>query len=301
MFLKTVFLLGILIIISSCTKIFSTKKNVAEEKLPQVFLEKVKEEKEVDTLILPALVLSSINASMRSQVAGNVTKVYKKAGEKVQEGEVILEILNKDPAYEYRPYKLRSIQDGQIAEINAVLGSSVQVGESVVKIIDEKKLEFRVEIPSSELKRINSAEKIVLANKNNVEVEINQLSPMVNLETGTATCVLKIKGSQHPNIRVGEIEKVEFQFPSAPALWVSMDSLVFKSEKSYVRTLSIDKKIKWIEVQSGKERGEKIEIIKGLLKNQEIVLRSSRFVGEGDKVEVYSDTDSNTKNESIAR
>jgi multidrug efflux pump subunit AcrA (membrane-fusion protein) len=288
--MRRIYLLGFLsfLLSSACSKVSKTAAK-EEEKHAVVFLEKAEERQDSDFLDLPGLLLSQTNASLKAGLSGSVTQIFKSVGAKVKAGEPLLEIRHSDAAFDYRPYLLRASFAGRLSELLVAPGSSVTEGDVVARVIDDAKLEVHVQVPARDLERMKELRTVALQNDPKVLLKVAQLAPLVSLDTGTALAVLRFQSSQAPaGLNLGTLLTLRLNFSPSAALWVSSESLVYRKEKVFVRILQ-EGKIQWKEIKIGKQLADKVEVTEGLVKDEEIVMRASRYVGEGEIVKVFEE------------
>ncbi len=282
------FVILFLFAIWSCSKSSDSSVNV-EDKTALVFLEKATKKQNSEALELPAIVLSKVNASLKTSLSGTVYKVLKNVGDKVAKGEALLEIRHNDPAFEYRPFFLRATMSGRISEMMAAQGSLVQAGDVLVRLIDETSVELLVQVPGRDLKRLQKLERVVWVDDPKIELKLTQLSPSLNIETGTAQAVFQFQSKKIPvGLSVGAVSSLRLTFKAQSSIWVDADSVVYRQDKPFVRKI-VDGKLRWKEVKIGEQQAEQIEIVEGVQDQEAIVMRASRYVPDGELVKIFEE------------
>jgi multidrug efflux pump subunit AcrA (membrane-fusion protein) len=258
----------------------------AIEKKATVFTTVLKRQIFTDEIQYPARVKSKINVAVISEIAGEVKSILKPVGSFVRKGEALLVIQNTDPVYRYAPVKIVAPTNGYVTNIDANLYSRVEKGAKLVSITDPKELVIETEIPAADLNYLKigmAASFQTTSMKDPIQARIKALSPAVDIHTGTACAELEFV---QPKVAVaqGLIGQVFFKANPRSSYVIPENAIVYREGKPFIRILEKNK-IKRVPVEIAKNMGDKVEIQAGLQDGWEMVIRSSRFVADGEEVE----------------
>src|SRR5207253_1515153 len=103
-----------------------------------------------------ARVESRVNAIVRSEAAGAVTKIVKPLGSRVRRGETVAIIKHTDPVYEYAPMAVVASVSGVVNEVHVTNGSLVNTGDPIVTVTDPAQLRVVIEVAALDLGMVRS-------------------------------------------------------------------------------------------------------------------------------------------------
>lgn len=253
-----------------------------------VFTEKAIAKPVFNLLTYPARVESRVNAIVRSESDGAITKILKPLGSKVHRGDVIAIVKHTDPVYQYAPLNVVASVSGVVNEVNVTLGSLVHRGDPVVSLTDPDQLRVIVEVAGVDLRSIHSGLKgdlKVSGVPQLLSAEVQGLSPSVDPMLGTATCELKVSREDQKKIAPGMIGNVQFKVNQREGFLLPDFAVVYSGDSTFVRVVE-DGKAKKVPVSIGEKRHGQIEILSGLKNGDEVIDRASRFLSDGDAVQV---------------
>ena len=262
--------------------------HAGDVKKPVVFVAAAKVEESSENLVFPAQIVSRLNSRIVAEGEGIVVKIEKSAGSRVKAGDLLAVIKNTDPAYDYAPLKTLAAVSGAVASWDVSEGSIVTRGQNLGSLVDPVRVKIVVEVPAIDRSKVKVGQKALLRTESSpdaIPLRVTSLSPALDPVTGTLHCELtpeKISSE----LNVGLLAKVEIRGASHPAILIPQDAIAYKEGKKYLRTV-VEKKAKFVAIQSGKNFGEKVEIVSGVKPGAVVILRASGFVGDGQDVEIF--------------
>jgi multidrug efflux pump subunit AcrA (membrane-fusion protein) len=276
--------------------------------LPSIVIAKSKKTKTVftkvmakstifDTFSYPVRVVPKINASILSESQGVVIKIKSRLGEKVKKGTVLAVIKHQDPVYKYRPVKVKSPINGIISRVHITEGSLVPKGQKLLTVTDPNKMQVLFEVTSMDLNAIDEGLPGTMKLKGNPKeyrVRVRGVSPFVNPATGTAEAEVEFVTEENLPKLLGALGRVSFKSNIHAGYIVKDDALVYQGRETFLRKI-VDSKVKRFKVDLGEKRRGEVEILKGITKGDEVIVRSSGFLIDGEKVEVKN-TDKKKEN-----
>ncbi len=260
-----------------------------EKKKPIVFTKKVSLQKLSDPIRYPAQVFPEVHASVLAETAGIVSKILAPFGSTVKKGQKLLILKHTDPIYNYAPVVLRSPISGQVNHLSVSIGETVKPGQTLLEVADPSRLKAAMEITFEDLPNIpigtQGTLKVTHARSTlSIPVQVVGISPMIDPATGTAKAEMKILDTK--TLRPGAVGQVEMEVNSRQGIVIPERALTYRQQKPHARVV-IEGKAKSLEVKLGAQLGDQIEIISGLKESDELIVRSSTFVGDGTEVEIY--------------
>lgn len=267
----------------------------AAVKTPTVLVEKVSTQELSDRLLYPGRVRSQLEALVTAESEGNIKEILKPVGSAVKKGETVLVIQNTDPVYKYAPVRVVAMASGLISQLNVSLMSKVEKGAPLFVITDPTELRIEVEVPAAELEhfKIGLEGKVGSVGPGGAAQEsvakIIGLSPLVDPKTGTATAFMDFKNKDFPKaLRPGLIVQIQFEVNKRKSVLIPSSALTYKEGKPHVRVMS-EGKAQRIPVEVHAELGGSIELSSGLPEGSQLIVRSSKFLADGETVEVEAE------------
>lgn len=257
---------------------------VFAEKIPQVTTLVIEKEEIQRVLKYPAVVSPIVEGKLISEISGSVTRLVKNLGEKVKKGETVFYVKNTQTALNYNEFAVRSPVTGVVTVLDVTVGKPLVSGQSAGEVVDLNKFRFLVEVPSKDLAKINlNLEANFESQGKVIPAKIAAISPVARASTGTSLVEL-IPLEKSPQLVFGTVGKATVKLPFEKQIAIPPDSLVKLNLKKFVQKLDKEDRVHLLEVQTGDLVQGKQLILSGLIPKDEIVIKSSDFLKEGDKV-----------------
>ena len=178
---------------------------------------------------------------------------------------------------------------GVISARTATVGAVVAAGTELFRMVRKGRLEWRAEVASSELARIQVGNPVNLTAASGAQVQgkVRMIAPTVDAQTRNALVYVDLPS--HADIRAGMFARGEFVLGQRSAITVPASAIVVRDGFSNVFELTADKHVRMVRVQTGQRSGEAVEITSGLTPNAAIVARGGAFLNDGDLVLVQRD------------
>jgi HlyD family secretion protein len=175
--------------------------------------------------------------------------------------------------------------DGVIALKMAAVGAVVQPGVELFRIIRKGRLEFRAEVPASELGKVKTQQVVIvdagqgLQSKGTVRV----VAPTVDPQTRNALVYVDLPAGS--TIKAGMFAKGSFELGTSAGITVPAAAVVRREGLDYVFVVDANNKTKQVKVQVGSRIGDRLEV-KGLTAETAVVNTGASFLNDGDLVRV---------------
>lgn len=178
---------------------------------------------------------------------------------------------------------------GIISSRQATVGSVVNAGTELFRLIRQARLEWRAEITATEigLIKIGSPVKITAASGQVMQGKVRMVAPSVDLQTRNALVYVDLPDSVG-SARAGMYAKGEIQLGQSNAMTVPQTAVVVRDGFSYVYSVGADNKVTQTKVQTGRLSGDRQEILSGLKSDDRVVVSGGAFLNSGDTVRVVN-------------
>lgn len=181
---------------------------------------------------------------------------------------------------------------GIISARSATVGSLTQTGQELFRLIRGGRLEWRAEVPSAQLARIQVGLPATVSGPDGRSAtgKVRIVSPSVDPQTRNGLVYVDLPAGDA--VRAGMFARGEFELGQAPALTLPQSAVVLREGFAYV--FRIEKaegelqRIAQTKVSLGRRLGERVEIVDGLAADASVVESGVGFLADGDAVKVVS-------------
>ena len=213
---------------------------------------------------------------------------------------------------------------GVISTRTATVGAVVGNGAELFRLIRQGRLEWRAEVTSSELGRIDVGTPVSVrpASGGELRGRVRMIAPSVDPLTrsalvyvdlppmSTASAAARRAGPPQASavppggsaVREatsmgaalpGMFARGEFDLGATDALTIPQRALVVRDGFNYVFRLGEGNRVSQLKVQTGRLAGERVEVISGLPPDARIVVNGAGFLNDGDVVRLAEENGSN--------
>jgi RND family efflux transporter MFP subunit len=181
--------------------------------------------------------------------------------------------------------------DGVISARTATVGSVVNNGTELFRLIRKGRLEWRAEVTSSELPRLSVGTRALVTATSGARLEgrVRMMGPTVDPQTRIAIVyvdVTPLPGPAAGSARAGMFARGDFDLGAQPALTVPQQALVVREGFNYLMRVLPDNRVAQVKVQVGRISGDRVEILSGVDTSTRIVASGGGFLNDGDLVRV---------------
>lgn len=185
---------------------------------------------------------------------------------------------------------LRAPDDGVISARMVQPGQVLQPGAELLRLIRRGRLEWRAELPDTDLLRVKPGATVELQSPTGETVtgHIRAISPAVGSQTRTALVYADLP--ENAGLRAGMFAQGRIVLGEAAAWVVPRESVVYRDGYPYVFVIGKDSRVQQRRIQAGTQDGTSVEVRSGLAPGERIVSRGAGFLSEGDLVRVVQAT-----------
>lgn len=175
---------------------------------------------------------------------------------------------------------------GIVSARSATVGAVVGGGTELFRLIRQGRLEWRAEVPSSDLGRLKTGTPVVvtLPGGETTPGKVRMVAPTVDPQTRAALVYVSLDAKSIA--RQGMFAKGEFELGATEALTVPQQALVMRDGFSYLFKVGPDNKVTQLKVEAGRRIGERVEITRGIDAGATVAVSGAGFLNDGDTVRV---------------
>jgi RND family efflux transporter MFP subunit len=175
---------------------------------------------------------------------------------------------------------------GVISARSATVGAVLPAGQELFRLIRQGRLEWRAELPSSDLGAVRPgiAVRVLPASGGSIEGRVRRVAPTVDPATrnGLVYVDLPVPGSA----KAGMFARGEFDVGRGSALTLPQSAVVLRDGFAYVFAVDAAGRVRQLKVDTGRRVGERVEITGGLDAAARVVASGGGFLADGDTVRV---------------
>ena len=185
-----------------------------------------------------------------------------------------------------RHTQVRAPDSGVISARTATVGAVLGTGTELFRLVRKGRLEWRAEVTSTELARIQPGAKtrITAASGAMAEGTVRMVAPTVDPQTRNALVYVDLPPKT--DFRAGMFARGEFALGSSDALTVPQEALVVRDGFTYVFVVGPQQRVQQRKVQTGRRIADRVEILSGLEADTSVAVRGAGFLNDGDLVRV---------------
>ena len=181
-----------------------------------------------------------------------------------------------------------AVDDGVIASRGATLGTVVQVGTELFRLVRQGRVEWRAEVTAEQLAQIKPGQEalIRLPGGETVTGQVRMPSPTLDplSRYGLVYVDLPIGSPARP----GMFAQGHIQVGVSQALTLPESAVVLRDGSSFVFEIQAEDRVAQRKVETGRRGEGRVEILSGLETTARIVAAGGAFLNDGDRVRVES-------------
>lgn len=213
-------------------------------------------------------------------------------GDWVKQGDVLLTLGNRTrDGGDYIQGRVIAPDDGVISAANASVGSTVQSGAELFRLIRKGRLEWRAELTADELMQVRKGmpAEITVGEGRTVKGRVRAISPAVDPQTRYGHALVDLPNDAHliaglfarGEIMLGEANTVAQTLPQT--------AVIQRDGAAYVYVIGADGKVSERKVGIGQRSGDRIAITSGLEPGTPVAESGGAFLTDGDLVQVVKE------------
>jgi len=257
----------------------------------------LREEKWARTLLANGSILPWQEAIISAQVQGlRIAEVKVSIGDHVKRGDVLVTLDNflraSDDVTEHSAQgRIIAPDDGVISAANANVGSMLQPGAEIFRLIRKGRLEWRADLTADELMLIRKgmSVEVSVGEGRLIKGSVRAISPAVNPQTRYGYALVSLPDSS--GIIAGAYARGVFNISGGKKSLQSLpqSAVMQRGSMTYVLVVVADNHVHERNVTVGQRNGDHVQIRQGLKANEAVVESGGAFLTEGDIVNVVKE------------
>ena len=179
---------------------------------------------------------------------------------------------------------------GIIAERDARVGQITSNSEQLFSIIQNGRLELRLQVPETLINQIELGQNVSIASNADPNLQISgkvrEIDPLI--DDSSRQAIVKVDLPNNTNLKPGMFLQAAIDVDSSPGQAVAIEALLPQSGNEAIAfVLQEDNTVKAQTVEMGEILSEqKVEVVDGLNPGDRIVLKGAAYLKDGDRVTV---------------
>ncbi len=176
--------------------------------------------------------------------------------------------------------------NGVISARSATVGAVLPAGQELFRLIRGGRLEWRAEVPSSDLAQLRPGQIATVAASGGTAIKgtVRMVAPTVDPLTRNGIVYVDLPAPGPA--RAGMFARGEFEIGSGQALTLPQTAVLLRDGFSYVLRVDNDSRVAQTKVTVGRRAGDRVEITGGLDAKARVVASGGGFLADGDTVRV---------------
>ena len=176
--------------------------------------------------------------------------------------------------------------DGVISSRSATVGTVVQSGQELFRLVRGGRLEWRAEVTGAELGRVKPGMKVIvtLPSGAHVEGKVRMVAPTIDPRTRNGLVYVDLPAQSEA--RAGMFARGEIDIGRAPALTLPQSAVVLRDGFSYVFKVGSDGRVTQVKIDAGRRVGDRVEVRSGVDAQDTVVASGAGFLSDGDLVRI---------------
>ena len=190
--------------------------------------------------------------------------------------------------------EVRAPDDGTISARSATLGAVVSTGQELFRMIRQDRLEWRGEATAAQLAQLRPGQPVTLSLPGGqvARATVTRIAQTLDAETRLAAVHAEL--APGGPARAGMFARGEIELGRDPALALPARSVVLRDGRTYAPVLTGEDEAPTVSlrrVETGRRRGERVEVVRGLDRQDRVAVEGAGFLADGDVVRVASGPD----------
>lgn len=185
---------------------------------------------------------------------------------------------------------IEAVTNGKIAERNAKVGDLTSASQTLFTIIEDGSLELQLQVPETDLNRIEPGQKVVVGSNNAPIIgRVREIDPIVDRNSRQA--IVKVNLPSDDNLKPGMFLEAAITTSKNQAITVPIKALLPQiDDRAIAYVLQPDNTVEARDVIMGDIlSGDQIEVVRGLETGEKIIVKGATYLKDGDAVSVTNE------------
>ena len=174
--------------------------------------------------------------------------------------------------------------NGTVTARTVSVGQIAQAGQEMLRLLRENRVEWRAEVPESQLSRIKAGQpaQITTADGLTLHGRVRAVAPTVQTNNRTGIAYVEITGG---DARPGMFARGTIETGKSTGLLIPLPSIVTQDGYSYV-FVAKDGNVERRKVEQAGVHGDAMEVASGVAAGEAVAVKGAGFLKDGDAVTV---------------
>ncbi|MFC1615590.1 efflux RND transporter periplasmic adaptor subunit [Patescibacteria group bacterium] len=172
--------------------------------------------------------------------------------------------------------------DGVISDLLVEESEFANPGQPIAVVETDNKMIAKTSVNEKERNLLEVGDEVIVSdNEFAYEGRITEISPSLNEISRKIDVEIEIRAK---NLTSGALVDIEFQPKSKKTVFIPLNSVFILDGEKFVKVVSNDNRIQYLQVEPGLIIGNFVEIKEGLSKHDLVVTNQTQFLDQGDKI-----------------
>jgi HlyD family secretion protein len=174
---------------------------------------------------------------------------------------------------------------GTITSRTVSVGQIAQAGQEMLRMLRQDRVEWRAEVPESQLSRIKPGQNVALtaADGSTLKGKVRMVAPTIQTSNRTGIAYVDVTGG---SARPGMFARGAIEAGAGPGLLVPIASVVLQDGYSYVFVLKDGNVVERRRITQAGVHGDSLEVSEGIAAGDVIAVSGAGFLKDGDTVAI---------------
>lgn len=237
------------------------------------------------------IVTDSDPVALYPDVAGEITSITVKRGDRIEKGEIIGYVNQSKPGYSYQESPIDSPVSGEVLSVDVSAGDTVQTTTSILTVLLDEDLKIDTEVPERYIYALvtGSLSEFTVAayDGRTYEAELTYISPIVDTETRTAEIELTVTGNDD-GLMEGMFASVSLATETAENVITVPSSAINEDNNGKYVLVADNGSASRRSVETGLSDGRRTAVLSGIEEGDSIIISGS--ASEGSAVSIVEES-----------
>jgi RND family efflux transporter MFP subunit len=182
--------------------------------------------------------------------------------------------------------RIVSPADGYVSQKPVVLGTVVQTGTELVRLIRDSRLEIEAKVPENELSAVRAGQIAYVGEPAGKEIETDVRAVAAKVDPRTRLGIVYVRLPALSSFKPGMFARININVADRQALTVPEAALVWRADQPAVFVVDVAGRANLTDVATGVRIAGMVEIRSGLGSGDRVVVSGAGFLNDGDTVSV---------------
>lgn len=255
----------------------------------------------------------------RAELAAALTQLEQYKSEHKRLGQLLKQQATSQQLYEASRFAMQVAQS-QVAQLQAQLteltlrapftgviglrqfsvGAHITPGQVIAHLDQIDRIKADLSVPAKWLSQLKLGMPIMASTDTfgalTFTGQLNSIDSRVDAQSGNFTARIRLDNPQQ-QLKPGLLLRIELLLPSRPAFMIPEEAILQRQDQHYLFVLDAQQQVQQKSVQIGVRQAGKVEVLNGLTKDEQVVVRGMGAIKTGDKVQIQDPSTQHTQDQ----